>query len=79
MITDFNPGDSLYLKPIDANENKDGNQAFTVVEAFTNTAGELVRVVDAGETTVLLDTDGDGVADGEIVMTGDISDDYFVL
>jgi Ca2+-binding RTX toxin-like protein len=81
VITDFNFADRLYLRPIDANETKDGNQAFTVVDAFTNAAGQLVRTYDsvANETTVLLDTDGDSRADAKIVISGDIPDDYFIL
>ena len=74
-ITDFvGRSDRLDLRQIDANETKSGNQAFKVVSAFGNKAGDLVidtsTVGSRGLATVSGDTDGDGRADFVIELTG---------
>jgi Ca2+-binding RTX toxin-like protein len=59
-------GERIDLSVIDANANALGNQAFTfigVASAFTNKAGELRVVENAGNWFVQGDVDGDGVAD----------------
>ena len=65
--------DRILLTNIDAKTDKPGNQAFELVGAFTVKTGEAVLVYDAGadETELQLDVDGDGTADGVIVLDGD--------
>ena len=57
--------DKIDLSGIDANTTLGGDQAFTFIgaSAFHGVAGELRFVVAGGNTTVLGDTNGDGVAD----------------
>ncbi len=72
-ITDFAPGtDLIDLGFVDADTNTAGNQAFSFVgnAAFSNTAGELRAFDDGTDTWVQADTNGDGMADFEIVLTG---------
>jgi Ca2+-binding RTX toxin-like protein len=68
--------DRVTLASIDANVNVDGDQRFSLVSAFTHTAGEAVITFDSGENTTLLELDvnGDGMADGAIAMAGDQTD-----
>lgn len=70
LIEDFGPSDILYLKPIDANDKKAGNQAFHIVDEFTHHRGELTVTADGGVTTVAGDVDGDGLADMVIKLEG---------
>lgn len=81
LITDYLVGDFLDLRGIDAKESKAGNQAFTEVEAFTGHEGELVQTYDSGGdlTTIALDTDGDSLADSVITLSGNVTDDFFIL
>jgi len=83
-ITDFNArqGDVIDLSRIDAQSGR-GNQAFDFIgtDDFTGTKGEL-RVYSVGEDLhVAADTDGDGQADFELVVTGasDLSQSDFVV
>jgi Ca2+-binding RTX toxin-like protein len=72
-ITDFATGsDKIDLSAIDANAGLAGDQAFAFLgsAAFSGTAGELRWVKTGGETWLQLDTDGDGVANMEIVLSG---------
>ncbi|HVF84276.1 MAG TPA: DNRLRE domain-containing protein [Sphingomicrobium sp.] len=73
-IFDFRPGsDKLDLKSIDPISTTTGDQAFSFIgeAAFTNKAGELrYDKSDPSRTTVLADTNGDGVADLSIVLAG---------
>jgi Ca2+-binding RTX toxin-like protein len=71
-ITDLEDGEAIDLSGVDANANLAGNQAFIQMTRFTGHAGELImRYVSAKDITrVLLDVDGDKVADGAIVLTG---------
>jgi Ca2+-binding RTX toxin-like protein len=84
-ITDFHfkQDDLINLKAIDANEGKNGNQAFGFVgsDAFSHHAGELRFTKSGGDTYVLGDTDGDGKADFTIHLDGalNIKEDFFVL
>ena len=71
--------DMVDLSAIDADDNTTGDQAFTVVTAFTGTSGELVISVTGASTwTIFGDTNGDGIADltiggtGEIIAAGNI-------
>jgi serralysin len=60
---------------------QDGDQAFTVVDAFTGHAGELVIEVVGDTTFIRIDRNGSGVADPtELTLSGDHGDfDAFVL
>jgi len=75
-ITDLNAGDILDLSGIDANANTVGtNEAFAQVAAFSNVAGQFTLAFDGGSntTTLLGDTDGNGVADFSVLFTGDVT------
>jgi serralysin len=72
-ITDFAPGtDVIDLGFVDANTTAGGNQTFNFVgsAAFSSTAGELRYYDDGVDTWVQADTNGDGMADFEIALTG---------
>jgi Ca2+-binding RTX toxin-like protein len=73
-IEDFSQceGDRIDLGTIDADYTTEGNQSFAFIgtAAFTGTAGEL-RMFNRGDDTVLAgDVDGDGLADGYLVLAG---------
>lgn len=74
-IVDLEAGEIVDLHLIDANVEAaaTGDQAFTRVQRFTDTAGELVVRYDAGEdhTRVRGDVDGDGQADFILTLNGD--------
>lgn len=56
--------DVFDLAAIDADKHQDGDQAFTLVDAFTGQAGELAIVrADSGLYFIQGDIDGDGTAD----------------
>jgi Ca2+-binding RTX toxin-like protein len=65
-------GDKLDLSAIDADSATAGDQAFTLVGAFTHHAAEMTLVFAAGVTTLQLDVDGDGAADYRMKITGDV-------
>jgi Ca2+-binding RTX toxin-like protein len=83
-ITDFTQGEDLIdLSPIDADLWTGGNQAFTFIAgaAFSGTAGELRFGFDGTDTWLQGDTDGDGFADFEIVLSGPLvplAGDFFL-
>ena len=73
VIQDFAAGqDRIGLDLIDANSTIAGNQAFAFIGsgAFTGTAGELRYQHIGGKTFIQGDTNGDGVADFWIGVTG---------
>ncbi|WP_022696664.1 FG-GAP repeat protein [Euryhalocaulis caribicus] len=71
-IKDFTSGeDSIDLSRIDAIAATGANDAFTIVGAFSGTAGELTISALAGGNLVAGDTDGDGNADFAIYVLGD--------
>ena len=85
VITDFDAGTEAISLELDADTTSAGlqNYDFIGTNSFTNSAGEL-RLKSAGggqDTRVLLDSDGDGAADFEILLlgvtTGQIGDDTF--
>ena len=83
-ILDFERGsDKIALAGMDANTNTLTNDAFTFINsaAFSNTAGELrVELLDNG-VMVQGDTDGDGIADFQLMVEGvDVlsSTDFFL-
>ena len=75
-ITDLSAGDFIDLSRIDANTTAAGVQHFSLVDAFTNTAGQVTLTYDAGTniTSLRADTNGDGVADMLIRINGDHDD-----
>ena len=76
-IEDFVSGvDKIDLSGIDASSLAGGDQGFSFIGAgaFTNTAGQLRYIYNEIDTTVLQgDTDGDGTADFEIYLTGNLT------
>jgi Ca2+-binding RTX toxin-like protein len=72
VVEDFTSGDLIDLHKIDANKKAAGDQAFTLGgSAFTNTAGELIQYDDGhGHTVLAGDANGDGVADIQILLSG---------
>ena len=74
VITDFRPvqGDVLNFRSIDAREDVDGNQRFTLIwdEAFSGRSGELRVWTKGGDTYVAGDTDGDGSLDFRLMLEG---------
>ena len=75
VIMDLEAQDIIDLSGIDANSTIAANQAFTLVSAFSNQAGELRLEYVAGDaaTYLLGDTDGDGTADLVVKLMGDHS------
>jgi Ca2+-binding RTX toxin-like protein len=72
-ITDFAIGsDKIDLSALDANAGVAGDQAFAFLgtAAFSGTAGELRYFKTGGDTWLQMDTDGDGLANMEIVLGG---------
>ena len=72
LISDFANEDTIVLTAIDANAALAGDQAFAFIgsAAFGNVAGQLRSYVDGGTTIVAGDTNGDGMADFEIGLSG---------
>ena len=64
-ITDFEAGERIDLRSIDANASLAGDQEFSWIHTgnFTNTAGELRTYEDNGINYIAGDVNGDGVAD----------------
>jgi Ca2+-binding RTX toxin-like protein len=70
-IADFLRGtDKINLSGVDAVAGTSENEGFTFIDtaAFTNTAGQLRYEVIGGHANVFADTDGNGVADMQIVV-----------
>jgi Ca2+-binding RTX toxin-like protein len=65
--------DVIDLSAIDADTGQDGDQAFTLVSAFTHHAGELTLAYDPvhNRTALSADVDGDGTADMVVMIKGD--------
>jgi Ca2+-binding RTX toxin-like protein len=77
QILDFNLGqnDRIDLSAIDANSGVAGDQAFTLVGAFSNAAGQAVLTYDSvHDTTALtLDANGDGLSDFLLTINGHLT------
>ncbi|MGO1079313.1 calcium-binding protein [Inquilinus sp. CA228] len=79
QITDFSQaeGDLIWLSPIDANIHTKADDEFAFIDtaAFTvGVPGQLrYQATASGDTLMQGDTNGDGVADIEIVLTGTIT------
>ncbi len=74
-IVDFTHGaDTIDLSAIDANAATTSDEAFRFLAsgAFTGHAGELRYDIVDGQTILSGDVDGDKVADGFIILTGEI-------
>ncbi|HEX9964157.1 MAG TPA: hypothetical protein VGB04_04160 [Allosphingosinicella sp.] len=75
-ITDFiNWVDKIDLRDVDADSGTAGDQAFSFIgtAAFSGTVGELRYAFDGTDTRLQGDRTGDGVADFEIVFSGDVT------
>ena len=73
-ITDLNDGsDKIDLRQIDGDVNTAGVQGFTIVDAFSGHAGELVLAYDAATdiTSLTVDVNGDGQADMLVRLNGE--------
>jgi serralysin len=71
-IHDLEDTDVIDVSSVDADINTVGDQDFVLVGSFSDTAGELVVVVDndLNVTLVMMDNDGDGRSDGTIILEG---------
>jgi serralysin len=75
-ISDFSPGeDRIDLSWIDADVTLGGDQAFAYIgaAAFSGLAGELRYAADGAAGRLQADTDGDGVANFEILLSGTLA------
>jgi Ca2+-binding RTX toxin-like protein len=75
-ISDFGTGDdTIDLSAIDANTGAADDQAFSFIGAgpFTQQAGELQATFAGGNTLIAGDVDGDGQADFQILLTGNVA------
>ena len=73
VIRAFGPEDIIDLSRIDAKPLTAGDDAFTVVNAFTGAGGEVRVEVSAPFTVIHVDVDGDMVDDMEIFIEGEQS------
>jgi len=73
LITDLSDDDRIDLSFIDADTTVAGDQAFLQVAAFTGAAGQLSLTYDAGagQTTLAVDVNGDGLADFALLIAGE--------
>jgi len=74
QISDFNAadGDIVDLSGIDAVAGG-ADDAFTLVGAFSSQAGQMTLSVGGGITTLRLDVNGDGTADYQMRINGDVT------
>jgi len=79
---DWNRGDKIDLRGIDANPNLGGDQAFTLISGgLTGMAGQVAMTWSAATktTTAQIDYDGDGVADLVLEISGKVDvNDWFL-
>jgi Ca2+-binding RTX toxin-like protein len=75
-IRDLADTDVIDLSDIDADDGTVADDDFTLVTAFSDTAGELVVTFNGGQnrTTIKGDVDGDGKADLTIYASGNVED-----
>ena len=74
-VSDYAIGqDIVDLSGIDAITGG-ADDAFTKVDAFDGTAGRMTLTFSGGITTILLDVDGDTVADYRLRINGDVTGD----
>lgn len=81
VITDLAAGETIDLTGIDADAGTEANDGFSWIgeDAFSGTAGELRYEDDGGNTMLMGDTDGDGVADLLVDMGGQPVDAVEIL
>lgn len=72
-ITDLTALDVIDLSRVDANSKVAGDQAFSIVSAFSKRAGEMTVTYDATKkvTSLAMDVNADGQADMLILLGGD--------
>ncbi|NBZ88779.1 calcium-binding protein [Stagnihabitans tardus] len=71
LVTDFSDADVIDISSMDAVQGNGGtNDAFTLVQALTGQAGELAVTTLGGDTLLLMDVNGDGLADAAIRLSG---------
>ncbi|HBU14037.1 MAG: hypothetical protein A2092_09755 [Rhodobacteraceae bacterium GWE1_64_9] len=77
-ITDFagSAGDRIDLQQMDADTLLEGDQAFTLVDAFTGAAGELRIQSQANGFVLIGNTDSDAAAEFRLLVKGDLMPDY---
>jgi len=81
-ITDLSNSDVIDVSKIDADVTRSGDNAFTVVDAFSGRAGQIMLRYDSGTavTSIYFDVNGDRSADMLIVAAGSHADfDNFIL
>lgn len=66
-------GDRLDLSGVDANTLVEGDQAFSLVSAFTKQAGQMTLLFTAGVTLLRLDVNGDGRVDYQMKINGNVT------
>jgi len=76
-ISDYAIGlDEIDFSDVDADISTGGvDDAFTIVSAFDGTGGRMTLNFAGGITTVLLDVDGDRIADYGLRINGDVTGD----
>lgn len=81
MIDDWDAADVLDLSGIDAREDRAGNEAFRIVDAFTGSSGQLMIRYDAVDDTTIIEGDvwGDGVADLRVEIFFDVRDTLEII
>ncbi|MDB5472471.1 MAG: Ca2+-binding protein toxin-related [Caulobacter sp.] len=74
IVYDFSAaeGDIIDLAGIDAIAGG-ADDAFTLVAAFSKTAGQMTLVIEGGNTVLRLDVTGDGKADYQMKINGDVT------
>jgi Ca2+-binding RTX toxin-like protein len=72
-IFDLGGNDRIDLHKIDADVTADGDQDFTLVETLNGHAGQMSLAYnpELDRTSLMMDVDGDGVADSTIYLIGD--------
>ena len=80
VVRDFNAadGDLVDVSLVDADSNLAGDQAFTLVGAFSGAAGQMTVSTVSGTSTLSFDVNGDGVADMVIKTVGAVGTAYVV-
>jgi Ca2+-binding RTX toxin-like protein len=80
-VLDFDQaaGDRIDLSAMDADSTQSGDQAFTLVGAFTGQAGQAVLTIQAGGAELSVDVDGDRSADFSVLIFGQVSGDGLIL
>jgi hypothetical protein len=78
QIYDFSTaeGDFMDFSGLDGDENAAGHQDIVFAAAFTHVAGQMTLTFAGGLTTLRLDTDGNGQADYQVRINGDVTGDH---